>query len=95
MSDLISFADCYVQHGTDNDPMLTEKCPARTKPHSETHVRGAMKTHWEIYTVGRWRRLFSDNGHFVRVDRKRVPVKVVQSPPQWEKLQTEAMARRP
>lgn len=95
MSDLISFAECYVQHGAEDEPMLTEKCPARTKPHTAVHVNGPMRTHWEIYTVGRWRRLFSDNGHFVRVDRKRVPVKVVRSPPHWEMLQQAAMKARP
>ena len=56
MSDLISFADCYVQHGAAGDSMLTERCPARTRPCKE-HVRGPMMTAWEIYAVGRWRRL--------------------------------------
>lgn len=80
MSDLIFFAECFVQHGTDSSSMRTEKCPARTKPHDDGVVRSPVKTHWEIYTAGRWRRLFRGCGHFVTVERQRLPVTIVVLP---------------
>lgn len=90
-SDLIPRTDCYVQHGKAGEAMLTERCPARTKPHTETHYgRGPIKTHWEVYTAGRWRRLMIESinretgeqssRHFVLIDRKRATVRIEVTP---------------
>ncbi|GEM_PF-6247425 len=86
-SDLIPDTDCYVQHGSAGEPMVTERCPARTRPHTERHYgRGPIKSHWEVYAAGRWRRLMiesisRDTGeesqrHFVLIDRKRTTVRI-------------------
>ena len=80
-----------MQHGKAREVMLTERCPARTKPHAEMHFgRGPIKTHWEVYTAGRWRRLMiesinRDTGeessrHFVLIDRKRATVRIEVTP---------------
>lgn len=73
----------YVQHGTGTPgPYLTEKAPARYRPVSDPHTRpGPIRTHWELKTAGRWRRLQLTqgkevNGAFVVIDRRRVPVQL-------------------
>ena len=60
--------------------MRTEKCPARTKPHAGVVGKGPAKTHWEIRVAGRWRRLYRDKAHFVRVGRARAEVTIVVRP---------------
>lgn len=74
----------YIQHGTGTPgPYLTEKAPARYRPVSDPDTkRGRIRTHWELKTAGRWRRLNLTQGEkgnyaYVCIDRRRVPVQLV------------------
>lgn len=74
----------YVQHGSGTQgPFRTERAPVRrkeSKPGNPAKA-GPIATHYELKTAGRWRRLFVSSGtpsHFVTIDRKRVPVTIVE-----------------
>ena len=70
----------YVQHGAGTaGPYQTEMVPNRYKPLPPGNVAkaGPIATHYELRTAGKWRRLYVSTGtptHFVRIDRKIVPV---------------------
>lgn len=70
----------YVQHGSGTaGPFRTEEVKQRYRPYTTINAakRGPIKSHWQVFTVGRWRNVWVSSGNpdvYVFIDGKKVRV---------------------